>query len=882
MKRILFQILIIPVFFFSCLQEKNQPLMQSENFTVFRDSVIQGQFSAKAISATEMKSNYFSLEASKVSSKIAFKFSINSRDNEMPSGIDHHIVLDVEQGNDFTSVVKFGEQMLDTVGKIPKDLPKNAIWQIKLDMRQVFEAFDKQGFYKLFNGEKLYKNDFKAVYIAGSTEPLSWDFENLYHRNDLKLSDNDGDHIFEITLKLNPQKEKELLSVWKLESDISHLPQFNSDILLSDALYNLSLDELIKNMAKDGTYNTGKEWQGVWTRDVSYSTVLSLALVQPEIAKNSLLRKVKNNRIIQDTGTGGAWPVSTDRTTWALAAWELYKFTGDKNWLAQAYEIIVNSLEDDLKVAHDAQTHLVCGESSFLDWREQTYPKWMQPIDIFNSKCLGTNVVHFQSFVIVSEMGKLLGKETKKFSDIAKKLKTAINEKFWMEEKGYYGQFFYGKNYEILSPRTEALGEALSVLYNVADAEKQMKIIENTPVTEFGIPCIFPQIPNIQPYHNNGIWAFVESFWALASAKVGNEESLIHSIGGIYRQAALFLTNKENMVAEGGDYAGTAINSDRQLWSVAGNLALVYRIFMGMDFQPEGIEFKPFVPKSFAGKKSLTNFAYRQMNLEITVEGYGNTIESFRIDGKKHEKAFLNANLKGKHKIEIKLTNKSPKKGKINLQKVDFSNQNSTSDNFYTHESFKIYKNGKLSNREEFEKMKTDENLAVLSEFMFVGISPKGYESFSGEPFHFVPKKVSIFECEDFAQKSNVESKGFSGKGFVEISLKSNTVFDFEIEVAEAGTYAIDFKYANGTGPINTDNNCAIRTLWLENKFVGSIVMPQRGTDEWSNWGFSNSRQVRLNAGKNNLKLTFEPYNQNMDGEINNALIDYARVLKIN
>ena len=39
----------------------------------------------------------------------------------------------------------------------------------------------------------------------------------------------------------------------------------------------------------------------------------------------SLRRKVDPlGRIVQDTGSGGAWPVSTDRMVWLLAAWEVY------------------------------------------------------------------------------------------------------------------------------------------------------------------------------------------------------------------------------------------------------------------------------------------------------------------------------------------------------------------------------------------------------------------------------------------------------------------------------------------------------------------------------------------------------------------------------
>ncbi|HAQ19743.1 MAG TPA: hypothetical protein DCR40_11000 [Prolixibacteraceae bacterium] len=45
------------------------------------------------------------------------------------------------------------------------------------------------------------------------------------------------------------------------------------------------------------------------------------------------MKKVKNGHIIQDTGTGGAWPVSSNRVVWAMAAWEIYTYTGDRNWL---------------------------------------------------------------------------------------------------------------------------------------------------------------------------------------------------------------------------------------------------------------------------------------------------------------------------------------------------------------------------------------------------------------------------------------------------------------------------------------------------------------------------------------------------------------------
>ena len=72
----------------------------------------------------------------------------------------------------------------------------------------------------------------------------------------------------------------------------------------------------------------------MWTRDVSYSIILSMAILQPEASRISLEHKISpEGTIIQDTGSGGAWPVSSDREIWAVAAYELYKTTGDEQWL---------------------------------------------------------------------------------------------------------------------------------------------------------------------------------------------------------------------------------------------------------------------------------------------------------------------------------------------------------------------------------------------------------------------------------------------------------------------------------------------------------------------------------------------------------------------
>lgn len=198
--------------------------------------------------------------------------------------------------------------------------------------------------------------------------------------------------------------------IWEKKNDLSGFPKLVTPYPIEEAVYNIGVDECINAVEPDGTLRTGLEWGGVWTRDVSYSTILSMAYMQPQAAMTSLLCKInEKGEIVQDTGTGGAWPCSTDREIWVGAAWELYKVTGDRKWLETVYPVAKKSLEVDIRTVIDKETGLAKGESSFIDWREQSYPRWMEPADIYDSKCLGTNMVFYIALTSASEMGRILG-----------------------------------------------------------------------------------------------------------------------------------------------------------------------------------------------------------------------------------------------------------------------------------------------------------------------------------------------------------------------------------------------------------------------------------------------------------------------------------------
>lgn len=862
-------------------------LYRSDTFEVTDTAVREGDYEAVADAPTRLRSNY--LYASALAPRLlTFKFALNGQDNEAPPGQDHALYLMPEDGRLVTPVYTFGE--VDPAGPPPSlERPVQGAFDVtfRLDLRPVLAAFEQEGRFVPAHGRPIAAEDFRGVYIAGSENPLSWDFNALgeHHR----LTDPDGDGIYEATLSFELGGTRPFdddgYAVWTLREDVSGLPRYHSEQPLVDALYNLSLEELQQDIRADGAFMAGAKWTGVWTRDISYSILLALAMVDPAASQQSLMAKVQDGHIIQDTGTGGSWPVSTDRMTWALAAWEVYRVTGDDAWLRTAYDLIRRSAEADLLTARDPETGLFYGESSFLDWREQSYPRWMDPKDIYRSQNLGTNAVHYATYRILAQMAERLGEPAARWQGVADTIRTAMNAYLWQPEAGYYGQFRYGRSAYALSPRAEALGTALTVLFDIASPAQAERMLARFPLVPYGVPTLYPQTPGITPYHNDSIWPFVAAYWTWAGARGGNSAAVEHGLASIYRAAALFLTNKENLVAETGHFAGTAINSDRQLWSVAGNLATVYRVFFGMQFEPDRLVFQPFVPEAYAGRRTLTGLRYRDAVLDVTVEGYGDAVASATLDGRPVDAAVIPAELTGRHTLVLTLDGTLPRStatvvpvryapatpqarldGTLAWDAVDGA------------VAYEVYRNGDpvaTATATTYAPGPAD-GLAV---YQVRAVDALGQTSFLSEPLRQVA--AGAVQVVEPAAMLETAQAGFEGAGYLRLTRADHTDVAVTVAVPEAGRYLVEARYANGSGPVNTDNKAAIRTLSVDGARVGALVMPQRGDGLWNDWGYSNPVPVYLTAGTHTLRLRFTVADENMNGEVNTALLDHLRLVRV-
>ena len=652
--------------------------------------------------------------------------------------------------------------------------------------------------------------------------------------------------------------------VWEKKNDLSAYPKLITPYLIEEAAYNIGVDESINAVEPDGTLRTGLEWGGVWTRDVSYSIIHSMSYIQTEAARTSLMCKVNSKgEIIQDTGTGGAWPCSTDREIWVGAAWEIYKVTGDMEWLKTVYPIARKSLEVDMRTVFEPETNLVRGESSFIDWREQSYPVWMEPADIYDTKCLGTNMVFYIALTSAAEMGRILGDDqtAEKFEEYAGLIKKGMNEHLWMDDCGYYAQYLGGRADDLLYTKSETLGQALAILWGVAEGERAEILSQNMPVVDYGAPVFWPWIPDQPPYHNQAVWPFVQSYWIHASAKAGNETGVLHGVGAVWRAVMMYATNKENYVADTGNWRGTQINSSNMLWSLSGNLSITFKLLMGMNFGADALYFAPVVPRNLKAERKIENFKYRNATLDVTVSGYGDSIKSFKLDGVKIEQAMVPGDIEGHHTVEIVMSDSFAKDLDINPQpacwaplmpKAVLADGKLSWTPVEGAVIYEVYAGGEKVAGATSTEIIVEEGWS--GDLQVVAVASDGTPSFPSEPV-------------------NISEKVYKEFPETMLTLKSGKEFTVTVDVPEAGEWALSWNYANGTGPVSTDNNCGIRMLYVDGVKAGINIFPHRGTNDWDNWGWTIPEKLQLTEGKHTLTLRCESDSDNMDLVINDFKI---------
>jgi hypothetical protein len=344
-------------------------------------------------------------------------------------------------------------------------------------------------------------------------------------------------------------------------------------------------------------FETGAKWPYVWTRDLSYAIDLGLWRLDPLRASNGLRFKLSDVRdmslpkglyVMQDTGSGGSWPISTDRIVWFLAAQHLLD---DKRFAEDVYHALTDTLAQDRTYTFAPAFGLYRGETSFLDWREQTYPAWTADNVVFiaQSFALSTNVLHYQALQLAARLAGEQGDAAKAegYAEQAAALKAAINARFWRADRSMYMSYIGGDgtSYDTY----DLLGTSLAITSGVAEGDRARQALHNYPTWPAGSPVIWPERTDQPIYHNRAIWPFVSAYALRAARTVNDPARIDHELRSIMRGAAMAGSNMENYElmtqsthVEDGKLSGPVVDSPRQLWSVAAYLDMVSEGVFGL------------------------------------------------------------------------------------------------------------------------------------------------------------------------------------------------------------------------------------------------------------------------------------------------------------
>lgn len=319
-----------------------------------------------------------------------------------------------------------------------------------------------------------------------------------------------------------------------------------------DQAFRIAVGDLLGNVQpfKDGLLEApapcliaGLEYVTPWTRDAAFNAWFGLSRLAPGVARDTLLA-------VLERADGGAVRIGGqywDAIIWAQGAWEHHGVTGDRAFLALAFEAVANSLVRFEAAEFDPADGLFRGGACFQDG-VAGYPDYYAPgagdppfsgihawVEVAKSKrfpsgggmpckALSTNCLYYRAYRIALLMADALGvSPDATWESKAQSLRSAINARFWSDELGCY-------RYLVDAPgdddRQEGLGHAFALLFGVADNARARRVFENVHLTPHGIPCVWPTYPRYSKHgeygrHSGPIWPQVNAAWALACVARG-------------------------------------------------------------------------------------------------------------------------------------------------------------------------------------------------------------------------------------------------------------------------------------------------------------------------------------------------------------------------
>jgi len=415
----------------------------------------------------------------------------------------------------------------------------------------------------------------------------------------------------------------------------------------------------------------GESYDTPWTRDAAINVWNGGGLLDPDVARNTLLSVL--DRKSGELRIGGEY---WDAVIWTAGAWSLYLTSGDRELLALALEATRNSLAHFERTEFDAELGLFRGAAVYADgisaypepyadaghhnimgWRDLTPAALSASGEGLPMYALSTNCAYVHAYELAEAMAAELGLPPDPARAArALSLRMAIDRNFWLPASGHYRYLVDpGGNSDV----QEGFGHAFAILFGIAGVEQRESIFRVQHVTPAGVPCLWP------PYgryvrdghvgrHSGTVWPPIQGFWAEAAARSGRGDIVGHELTALARHAVrdgqfFELYHPDTGMPYGGlqERAGAGVELwepvAHQAWSATGFLRIVLAAVAGLRLATDGLRFDPVLPPGL-DELELSGLPYRAQTVDLTV---------VRGPAPHGETPFLPANGAGHHRVEL-------------------------------------------------------------------------------------------------------------------------------------------------------------------------------------------------------------------------------------
>ncbi|QDU32900.1 Bacterial alpha-L-rhamnosidase [Poriferisphaera corsica] len=411
----------------------------------------------------------------------------------------------------------------------------------------------------------------------------------------------------------------------------------------------------------------GNDYSSPWTRDAAINSIFSCSLLLPQIAKNTLLSvltKHNDNTII----SGEYW----DKIIWIWGAWDHWLHTRDNNFLRKAYEAGVNTIRQLEEQEMDTTDDLFFGPGwdgcsgypdpyatatgGIYDWKNFNPDKCRNLGEGFPIKTFSTNCIYAQAYSCLHQI-----KHTIRINDHhhwqvkENRLIKAINKHFWCEDKGYYRYLCDPIGY---TEESEALGQSYAIIFKIADDRQRNLVFKNQPISNAGIPSIYPDYKRYQAYpkplkylekfnHPNqlididepdaravgrhcAVWPFIQGFWALAACLHKQHDLFDFEFNNLLNHAIrdqqfaeIYHPDTTEMyggLQEISEQDGIVLTKSctHQTWSATAYMNMVLHCILGIRASDTGMRFHPHLPKGI-DEMSLINLKWHNWTIDLTI-----------------------------------------------------------------------------------------------------------------------------------------------------------------------------------------------------------------------------------------------------------------------